>query len=103
MNKKEAKENLISNYSFSEEQAEAIVMLQLYRLTNTDIFALKQEQQDSMVGYGDVLATTLVINSSLNANLTLLAVIGEKQDGGFKRISQVSKEYNLNVLKHINQ
>lgn len=45
-NKKEAKENLISNYSFSEEQAEAIVMLQLYRLTNTDIFALKQEQQD---------------------------------------------------------
>lgn len=45
-NKKEAKENLISNYSFSEEQAEAIVMLQLYRLTNTDIYALKQEQQD---------------------------------------------------------
>ena len=45
-NKKEAKENLISNYSFTEEQAEAIVMLQLYRLTNTDIFALKQEQQD---------------------------------------------------------
>ncbi len=45
-NKKEAKENLISNYSFTEEQAEAIVMLQLYRLTNTDIYALKQEQQD---------------------------------------------------------
>lgn len=45
-NKKEAKENLISNYSFTEEQAEAIVMLQLYRLTNTDIFALKQEQQE---------------------------------------------------------
>ena len=45
-NKKEAKENLMSNYSFTEEQAEAIVMLQLYRLTNTDIFALRQEQQD---------------------------------------------------------
>ena len=45
-NKKEAKENLMSNYSFTEEQAEAIVMLQLYRLTNTDIYALKQEQQD---------------------------------------------------------
>lgn len=45
-NKKEAKENIMSNYSFTEEQAEAIVMLQLYRLTNTDIFALKQEQQD---------------------------------------------------------
>ncbi len=45
-NKKEAKENLISNYSFTEEQAEAIVMLQLYRLTNTDIYALKQEEQE---------------------------------------------------------
>ena len=45
-NKKEAKENLMSNYSFTEEQAEAIVMLQLYRLTNTDIFALRQEEND---------------------------------------------------------
>ena len=44
-NKKDAKENLMSNYNFSELQAEAIVMLQLYRLTNTDILELKQEQQ----------------------------------------------------------
>ncbi|MDY0064472.1 MAG: DNA topoisomerase IV subunit A [Bacilli bacterium] len=44
-NKKDAKENLVSTYSFSEEQAEAIVMLQLYRLTNTDIVALENEQQ----------------------------------------------------------
>lgn len=45
-NKKNAKENLMSNYSFTEMQAEAIVMLQLYRLTNTDIVALKNEQED---------------------------------------------------------
>lgn len=45
-NKKEAKENLMSNYSFTEEQAEAIVMLQLYRLTNTDIYALRKEQEE---------------------------------------------------------
>lgn len=44
-NKKDAKENLISNYNFSELQAEAIVMLQLYRLTNTDIMELKAEQE----------------------------------------------------------
>lgn len=43
-NKKDAKDNLVSTYSFSEEQAEAIVMLQLYRLTNTDIVALQNEQ-----------------------------------------------------------
>ena len=40
-NKKEAKENLMSNYSFTEEQAEAIVMLQLYRLTNSLILSFK--------------------------------------------------------------
>ena len=45
-NKADAKENIISKYGFSEIQAEAIVMLQLYRLTNTDIFALKQERAD---------------------------------------------------------
>ena len=44
-NKSDAKENIISKYGFSEIQAEAIVMLQLYRLTNTDIFALKTEQK----------------------------------------------------------
>jgi topoisomerase-4 subunit A len=43
-NKKDAKDNLVSNYSFTEEQAEAIVTLQLYRLTNTDIVALENEQ-----------------------------------------------------------
>ena len=45
-NKADAKENIISKYGFTETQAEAIVMLQLYRLTNTDIFALKQERSD---------------------------------------------------------
>ena len=45
-NKKNAKENLMSNYNFTELQAEAIVMLQLYRLTNTDIFALRKEQEE---------------------------------------------------------
>ena len=45
-NKKNAKENLMSNYEFSEQQAEAIVMLQLYRLTNTDIVALRNEEKD---------------------------------------------------------
>jgi len=45
-NKKEAKENLMTKYSFSELQAEAIVMLQLYRLTNTDIFSLQAEKEE---------------------------------------------------------
>ncbi|HEY0222821.1 DNA topoisomerase IV subunit A [Lactovum miscens] len=43
-NKADAKENLKISFDFSEAQAEAIVTLQLYRLTNTDIVVLQNEQ-----------------------------------------------------------
>lgn len=45
-NKADAKENLKIIYDFTEEQAEAIVTLQLYRLTNTDVVILEEEQAE---------------------------------------------------------
>lgn len=45
-NKADAKENLKVSYDFTEEQAEAIVTLQLYRLTNTDVVILEEEQAE---------------------------------------------------------
>ncbi|CNE82348.1 TPA: DNA topoisomerase IV subunit A [Streptococcus agalactiae] len=45
-NKADAKENLKVSYEFSEAQAEAIVTLQLYRLTNTDIVTLREEEEE---------------------------------------------------------
>ncbi|WP_080846065.1 DNA topoisomerase IV subunit A [Cytobacillus gottheilii] len=44
--KRDAKDNLISKFAFTEPQAEAIVSLQLYRLTNTDITALQAEAEE---------------------------------------------------------
>jgi topoisomerase IV subunit A len=44
--KRDAKDNLIAKYAFTEAQAEAIVSLQLYRLTNTDITALRAEAEE---------------------------------------------------------
>lgn len=44
--KRDAKNNLITKYEFTEPQAEAIVSLQLYRLTNTDITALQAEAEE---------------------------------------------------------
>ncbi|MDW4510878.1 DNA topoisomerase IV subunit A [Priestia megaterium] len=44
--KRDAKNNLIAKYEFTEPQAEAIVSLQLYRLTNTDITALQAEAEE---------------------------------------------------------
>ncbi|WP_290776840.1 DNA topoisomerase IV subunit A [Exiguobacterium sp. UBA5002] len=42
-NKADAKEKLIARFNFTDRQAEAVVMLQLYRLTNTDIVELQEE------------------------------------------------------------
>ncbi|MDP4170072.1 MAG: DNA topoisomerase IV subunit A [Bacillota bacterium] len=44
--KRDAKDNLIAKFSFTEAQSEAIVSLQLYRLTNTDITALRAEAEE---------------------------------------------------------
>lgn len=44
--KRDAKNNLITKFSFTEVQAEAIVSLQLYRLTNTDITELRKEDEE---------------------------------------------------------
>ena len=45
-NKADAKENLVSEFGFSLAQSEAIVSLQLYRLTNTDITQLQKEANE---------------------------------------------------------
>lgn len=42
-NKANAIENLMQEYEFTKAQAEAIVMMQLYKLTNTDVTLLKEE------------------------------------------------------------
>lgn len=44
-NKSDAKDNLVKEFDFTEAQAEAIVTLQLYRLTNTDVVALENEKE----------------------------------------------------------
>jgi topoisomerase-4 subunit A len=41
--KEDAQKNLMAQFGFTERQAIAIVTLQLYRLTNTDVEALKEE------------------------------------------------------------
>lgn len=44
--KRDAKNNLMVKYDFTEAQSEAIVSLQLYRLTNTDITQLRDEANE---------------------------------------------------------
>lgn len=67
--KGDAKQNLMKAYGFTEKQAEAIVTLQLYRLTNTDIVSLEEEQKslleeierlESILGSEKVLRNVII-------------------------------------------
>lgn len=73
-NKSDAKKNLVSEFSFTEAQSEAIVSLQLYRLTNTDVTALQKEAgelQKAIANFENILANPKeldkVIRKELNA------------------------------------
>ena len=57
-NRKDATNNLVAEYQFTQPQAEAIVALQLYRLTNTDVTDLQDEQKrlnDAIAEYEKIL------------------------------------------------
>ncbi len=45
-NRQESKENLVAKFGFSPDQAEAIITLQLYRLSNTDVTLLEEEMKE---------------------------------------------------------
>ena len=59
-NKANSKENLVAKFGFTEEQAEAIVTMQLYRLSNQDITALMNEQKtlnENIIEYQKILSS----------------------------------------------
>lgn len=89
-NKADAKENIISKYGFTEIQAEAIVMLQLYRLTNTDIFALKQESKE-LDQEVRKLKSILSSNSALN-NAIVEELLHTKEIIDTPRLTQIEDE-----------
>ena len=69
--KKDAKEKLVETYDFTMTQSEAIVSLQLYRLTNTDITILQEEKLD----LNERVAT---LTSILKSEKTLLQVMKQE-------------------------
>ncbi|OJT61132.1 DNA topoisomerase IV subunit A [Bacillus altitudinis] len=73
--KRDAKNNLIEKYDFTEAQSEAIVSLQLYRLTNTDITQLRDEARELDVRIAeleDILANEKKLFKVITNNLKKL-------------------------------
>ena len=86
-NKANAKENIIQAYGFSQDQAEAIVSLQLYRLTNTDIKDLQAEAKDlaqAILTYQDLLTNKDSLDALMKEELKEV-----KQAYGEDRLTQV--------------
>ena len=71
-NKQDAKDNLVKEFEFTPEQAEAIVVLQLYRLTNTDVVALENEKaalEKIISGLTSILGSDAVLKSVMKKDL----------------------------------
>ncbi|MCO6535384.1 DNA topoisomerase IV subunit A [Lactobacillus panisapium] len=89
-NKTEAKVNLAKKFGFTERQAEAIVSLQLYRLTNTDVDALVDEQTDlnqKIARYQTLLSDSKVLDKEVIKELSIV-----KREFGNPRRTEISAE-----------
>ena len=74
-NKADAIKNLVEKYEFTEKQADAIVTLQLYRLTNTDIVALEEEMKKltkDMQKLEKILADRKVLHKVIKEELSTI-------------------------------
>ena len=70
-NKADAIENLVKEYLFTTEQATAIVMMQLYKLTNTDVTDLQNE-------HSNLLELIKYLTSVINDESVLKGVMKEE-------------------------
>ena len=89
-NKSDAKNNLVKEFSFTEIQAEAIVTLQLYRLTNTDVVELEEELkklQKIIEGLKTILGDENVLKTVMKKDLKDV-----KKNYAEERITDIKEE-----------
>ena len=89
-NKQDAKDNLVKEFAFTEEQAEAIVVLRLYSLTNTDVVALEEEKEKLekiIAGLSSILESEQVLKSVMKKDLKSV-----KKDYPTPRITEIKEE-----------
>ncbi|WP_251547086.1 DNA topoisomerase IV subunit A [Limosilactobacillus caecicola] len=88
-NRKDATQNLMTEYQFTQPQAEAIVALQLYRLTNTDVTDLEDEQKrlnEAIDGYHKILNNRQELNRVLVKELKAI-----DKEFGSDRLTQIEQ------------
>ena len=89
-NKTDAKENLVKEFDFTIDQAEAIVTLQLYRLTNTDVVALQEELEKLnkiITGLEAILSDENMLKSVMKKDLRDV-----KKEFALPRLTEIKEE-----------
>lgn len=75
-NRKDATKNLVKQFDFTEKQADAIVALQLYRLTNTDVTELEKEAaalKKAIAKYEKILSDPKELDKVIRQELQTIA------------------------------
>ena len=75
-NRKDATKNLVQQFDFTEKQADAIVALQLYRLTNTDVTELEKEAaalKQAIAKYEKILSDPKELDKVIRQELQTIA------------------------------
>ncbi|WP_124057367.1 DNA topoisomerase IV subunit A [Vaginisenegalia massiliensis] len=99
-NKSDAKNNLVKEFDFSLEQAEAIVSLQLYRLTNTDVTALQNEKlelNERILMYQNILNNPKTLHQVLMNEMKAI----RKQYATPRRTSLEEEIETINIETHV--
>ncbi len=89
-NKSDAENNLVREFGFTEAQAEAIVTLQLYRLSNTDVTALEEEYKNLNIiikGLTKILEDKASLMKVIKDELTKI-----KEEYGKPRITSIKEK-----------
>ena len=88
-NKADAKNNIMEKFGFTELQAEAIVTLQLYKLTNTDVTLLEEEMKN--------------LNIIINGLKLILSDENKLLDVIKKELRSIKKEYGTDRKTEIRE
>lgn len=112
-NRGDSRDNLMSNFGFSHEQASAIVDLQLYRLSSTDIVSLKEEFKKlstDLLGLQNIINNKEVLNNLMiqefndmiaDFNVERKSVIEDEiSDLEIDHLSLISSEDMMLTLSH---
>ncbi|MCI8671758.1 MAG: DNA topoisomerase IV subunit A [Bacilli bacterium] len=94
-NKSDAKNNLVKEFDFTMEQAEAIVTLQLYKLTNTDVVELEEKMEKLaklIEGLKAILSDEEVLKYVMKKELKLI-----KKEYATPRLTKI--EENIQEIK----